>query len=65
MEAIFWACDLTNFVMMIVISAFAYSALRKLVREMGGEDVRLFHNAEKNRWPLQDPPRGSQEPLEG
>ena len=65
MEAIFWACDITNFVMMIVISAFAYSALRKLVREMGGEDVRLFHNAEKNRWPLQDPPRGSQEPLEG
>ena len=49
MEAIFWACDITNFVMMIVISAFAYSARRKLVREMGGEDVRLFHNAEKNR----------------
>ncbi len=41
MEAIFWACDVTNFTMMFVISVFAYHAVRSLVKEMGGGDIRV------------------------
>ena len=34
MHAIYWACDVTNFTMMIVISAFAVHYLRKMVGDM-------------------------------
>ncbi len=34
MHAIYWACDLTNFVMMFVITGFAYHYLKKLVRDV-------------------------------
>ena len=34
MHAIYWACDVTNFIMMFLISAFAFHYLRKLVSEL-------------------------------
>lgn len=37
MEAIYWSCDVTNFVMMFVITIFAYRALKQLVTGMGME----------------------------
>ena len=41
MEAIFWACDATNFTMMFILTVFAYRAVRELVREMDGKEMRL------------------------
>ena len=35
MEAIFWACDVTNFTMMFLISVFAFHSIKGLVEKMG------------------------------
>ncbi len=34
MHAIYWACDIVNFIMMFVITGFAYHYLKKLVRDV-------------------------------
>ncbi len=44
MHAIYWACDLVNFIMMFVITGFAYHYLKKLARDV---DAHMGMHKEK------------------
>jgi len=49
MHAIYWACDVTNFIMMFVITAFAYYYIRDLVKRLQKEDSGAEEGAVRNR----------------
>ena len=40
MHAIYWACDLTNFIMMFIITIFAFHYLKKLVSDMNSKTIK-------------------------
>lgn len=47
MTAIYWSCDITNFIMMFVITLFAMRSIRKLTFDLGMEGFRLFGVVQK------------------
>ena len=57
MHAIYWACDLTNFAMMFLITGFAYHYLKKLVRDVDAHKGMHKEGGSAVRRPPADPPR--------